>query len=371
MALTFTSLDLFSFRNIKERHIDLSEGLTILCGENGAGKTNTIEALRLLSTGSSFRNPKVAELILDGESSARIQAKLEGDGRHLDIDCQISETKRNFYRNGKYISAQDVPDTLMSILFTPDDLSLIKRGAQLRRDEIDSFACQVNKAYRDVFKRYSKSVQQRNQLLKSGNFDSSLLDAWDSSVAIGAATVLSARLRLLQRLAQTIEEIFPQFSRGKSLTVSYETSIDSVTNDWETLISYSKDRWIELFQEAYFNAREEDIHRQQTSIGPHRDDIVFTFDGRLARRFASQGQQRLMVICTKIAELTVAEEICGQRPLLLLDDVMSELDEARREIFSNHLLHNYQTVLTTTNLDYFSRDLLAAAKVVEIDETQE
>lgn len=358
MGLSIRNVGMICYRNFRLRDINLSPGMTILVGPNATGKTNTVEALQLLTAGTSFRRSRPADLILEGEDRARISSRLEGDGRVIDVACEITPQRRRFVRNGKTCHAADLSSTLMSVLFCPDDLSFVKRGARYRRDELDGFGEQANGAFRRVVASYGRSVDQRNRLLKERTPDLALLDAWDASVALGGATLLEARLRLFSRLREHVREVYSHVSDTDVLDCHYICTLG------DDVASKTRDELAEIFGERLAEGREDDLRRQQTLVGPHRDDIVFTIDGRDARTFGSQGQQRSIVLAWKMAEVELAREILGEQPVLLLDDVMSELDEARRNAVVGFVEEGIQTVVTTTNLGYFPEHLLRQASVV-------
>ena len=191
--------ELRDWRSFEERDIAFG-GMTVLHGRNAVGKTNTVEALQMLTAGQSFRKPKPSQQIREGAESAKVSARLEGDGRVVDVACVVEPTRRSFTRNGKRVHAGDMPESLMSVLFNPDDLSFVKRGASYRRDELDGFGRQANRGYAKVLATYQRSIEQRNRLLKKEWPDQALLAAWDASVALGGATLLQSRLRLFERL---------------------------------------------------------------------------------------------------------------------------------------------------------------------------
>ncbi|MBM6676025.1 DNA replication/repair protein RecF [Olsenella uli] len=358
MGLLVTELALRDFRSFERLDLELAPGVTVLVGPNAAGKTNTVEAVQLLTAGTSFRRPAPAQLVREGAESARIDARLVGDGRVIDHRCDVTRTGRRFSRNGKRCRAADMPESLVSVLFSPDDLALVKRGASVRRDELDLLGRQVSRGYAHVFAEYQRSVEQRNRLLHEERPDPSLLDAWDASVALGGATLLAARLRLFSRLAEKVAEAYGVISGGEVLACSYVCTLG------EGLGELSRDELRDAFLDRLVASRADDLRRQQTCVGPHRDDVAFSVAGRDARAFASQGQQRSVVLALKMAEVELAGEILGSRPVLLLDDVMSELDERRREAVVRFVDGGIQTLITTTNLGYFSPELLDAAKVV-------
>ena len=361
MGLCVSQLKLRDFRSYEARDISLSNTLTVLVGRNAVGKTNAVEALQMLTAGTSFRHPTPVQQIREGCERARIAAVLEGDGRVVDVACTIEPGRRSFERNGKRVHAQDMPETLMSVLFNPDDLSLVKRGASQRRDELDSFGCQANRGYSKVLAAYQRSIEQRNRLLKDDMPDLAMLDAWDASVALGGATLALARMRLFERLAERMRDIYQQISPGETLSIAYVSSIG------EDLLSHTRDEVADIYAARLAEGRSDDLRRQTTLIGPHRDDVTFSIDGRDVRQYGSQGQQRSVVLALKMAEVVLSEEILGEQPLLLLDDVMSELDAERRAAFVAFIQQGIQTVITTTNLGYFPKELLDTAKVVTID----
>lgn len=362
MGLLVKSLGMLCYRNFQAKDVVFGDGMTILCGRNATGKTNTVEALQLLTAGTSFRHPRAADLIAEGREQARISARLEGDGRVIDVACDVTPTKRTFVRNGKKCRPADLSATLMSVLFCPDDLWFVKRGARYRRDELDAFGTQANAGYRRVCQAYARSVEQRNRLLKSPSPDLGLLDAWDASVALGGATLLVARVRLFERLRRHLVQVYERVGEGEHVDCTYECSLGV------DVAGMDRDQVREVFADRLAQSRETDLRRQQTTVGPQRDDLRFTIDGREARTFGSQGQQRSIVLAWKMAEVACSAEVLGSQPLLLLDDVMSELDAQRRDAVTRFVQDGIQTVVTTTNLGYFPDDLLARSEVVRFGE---
>jgi len=358
MGLGVERLSLRDWRNFEHKDVSLGAGVTILHGSNARGKTNTVEALQVLTTGGSFRKARPVQLVREGCERGRASMRLTGDGRVVDVSCTVSEGRRRFEVNGKGCHAGDVSQTLMSVLFTPDDLSLVKRGARMRRDEIDSFGRCVSPSFGHVLDTYQRTVDQRNRLLKSEFCDSSLIDAWDASISVGGAALLDARLRLFARLAEKVEEIYADMSEGEDLACAYRCSLG------EEATRLGRDEVRRLMEERLRRGRSEDLRRGQTLVGPHRDDLSFFVGGRDARTYGSQGQQRTVALAWKMAEVKVAEEITGARPLLLLDDVMSELDGSRRDAALGLVEGGMQTVVTTVNLGYFPRELLDGAEVI-------
>ena len=362
MGLVATRIALLDWRSFVGLELDLAPGLTVLCGPNATGKTNTVEALQLLTAGQSFRRPRTSELVREGADRARAALRLEGDGRLVDVACEVSGNKRRFERNDKPCRPSDLSSTLMSVLFCPDDLAFVKASARYRREELDAFGAQASSGYRKVARSYARAVEQRNRLLKDPQPDLGLLSAWDASVALGGATLLHARLGMFTRLRRHLCTIYAQVGGGEELDASYVCSLGGGVEDLE------RDELRDLFLDRLEELREEELRRGITLVGPQRDDVAFSISGRDARAFGSQGQQRSVVLAWKMAEVAIAREVLGEQPLLLLDDVMSELDEQRRAAMTKFVEGGIQTVVTTTNLAYFPEELLRAAKVVRYGE---
>ncbi|MEE0028139.1 MAG: DNA replication and repair protein RecF [Atopobiaceae bacterium] len=358
MGLAVTRISLQDWRSFADNTMDLSEGLTILCGPNATGKTNTVEALQLLTAGASFRRPRTLDLVRQGADAGRVRARLEGDGRVVDVQCDVQGSKRRFVRNDKPCRPSDLSSTLMSVLFCPDDLSFVKQGAKYRRDELDDFGAQASAGYRKVSRTYARAVEQRNRLLKEEHPDLGLLEAWDASVALGGATLLHARLSMFARVRDHVRAIYAQVGGGEELDCAYVCTLG------EDVADLSRDDLRDLFLERLAQVRGEELRRGVTLVGPQRDDVTFAIAGRDARTFGSQGQQRSVVLAWKMAEVAIAREVLGEQPLLLLDDVMSELDETRRAAMTRFVQGGIQTVVTTTNLSYFPPELLETARVI-------
>ena len=360
-------LSVAHYRSFDRYRLALSDGVTVLAGPNAAGKTNLIEALQLLTSGSSFRHPTAAELVHDGAGPCKVELRLEGDGRVLDMGLSVEDGKRSFSHNGKRCPAAGVRGVLPSVLFCPDHLDMVKRGASVRRAALDDFGVQLSARYADLSSTYSRCVAQRNALLKETWCCREMLGAWNESIARAGSSLLVHRLALLERLAGPVRDAYGRVASGELAGVSYVSTLGDLprTEDRDELKGWAYERMLAALDER----ADEEMRRGMTLVGPHRDEIEFSVAGRSARSFASQGQQRTLVLAWKVAEVAVARDILGTAPLLLLDDVMSELDGERRGAFLQLIGDDIQTVITTTNLGYFTDDLLDRAKVVSMGET--
>ena len=396
MAILARTLHVRNFRNYDDYTLELDPGVTVLVGRNAQGKTNLVEALELATSGASFRKPSPAELVAEGEESCSIALRLEGDGRVVDLGCIVRDGKRSFSRNGKKCRAAGVRGVVPSVLFCPDDLDMIKRSASVRRAALDGFGVQLNEQYAQLLSTYERLVEQRNALLKERWCTREMLAAWNDSLAQAGASLLTHRLALLDRVRVRFVEAYARIAPGERADITYEASVDAVLDgasgevaegpaaadedvaagdrsaDGAPADRSGVDRmaqvawWRERMLAALDAVFDDELRRGITLVGPHRDEIRFSIDGRDARAFASQGQQRSLVLAWKVAEVAVTRDILGRPPLLLLDDVMSELDAERREAFVRGIEDEVQTVITTTNLGYFSDAILDRAKVVTI-----
>lgn len=362
MSIFAHALAVSGYRSYDLFDLDLDDGVNVLVGPNAAGKTNLIEAVQLLTSGQSFRRPSPRDLVREGRSSARIALRLEGEGRRIDMTCEIDGRARRFTKNGKRVSAAGVRGVLPSVLFCPDHLDMVKRSASIRRQALDDFGCQLNEAYAGLVAGYERILEQRNSLLRDGIASPDLLGAWDEALASAGAALVLHRRALLSRLARRLVAVYAAIAPHEEARASYVSTLDGGDGvrieDREALAA----RFLDLLSEH----RAEELRRGTTVIGPHRDEVLLEIDGRPARAFGSQGQQRSLVLAWKIAEVEVTRDILGRFPILLLDDVMSELDAERRDAIVRFIEGEIQTVITTTNLGYFGDDVLGFAKVVRI-----
>ena len=376
MAIIARELSVRGYRNFDEFELALDPGVSVLVGRNAQGKTNLIEAVQLLTAGASFRRPCPRELLAADASAGRIALTLEGDGRRLDHACELTESKRCFTRNGKRVTAAGVRGALPSVLFCPDDLDMVKRSAAVRRAALDDFGCQLNERYAHLAATYARVVEQRNNLLREGPCDPGLMEAWDESLVGAGAALARHRMALLERVRAHFRRVHAAIAPAEQADVAYVCSWDgpgegdaadprvsaSAAAREVPSVAMLEGR----FRDALDARRSEEARRRMTLVGPHRDEVLFSIDGRPARAFGSQGQQRTLVLAWKIAEVEVTRDILGRPPILLLDDVMSELDEGRRAAMMGFVEGGIQTVVTTTNLGYFDAAALDRAKVVRI-----
>lgn len=364
MGLTITQLELREFRNYQELTIEPDSRLTIFVGPNAAGKTSIIEAIQILTSGSSFRASSWADVVRQGSGAAKVALQAEGDGRHYRVDLEIKESGRRVFRvnNKTKRSTSEIRGVLPCVVFTPDDLRLVKDSAARRRGAIDEVGDQLSSAYSAIRAEYDHILRQRNSLLKEETIDAQVLDLWTEKLVETGVSLSSHRRRLFDRIRTQMVDFYASLTDGEEMEATY---VDSWCRDGQGICDLPS---VEAMREGLRQKWREERARGVTVIGPHRDEVVFCVAGREARAYASQGQQRTVALAWKLAEVVVMTEVSGQEPVLLLDDVMSELDETRREKLAEFVGAKAQTFMTTTNIGYFDESIAKRAKVVSIGE---
>lgn len=361
MGLHVVSLRLAGFRSYTDTVFEPGAELTILVGPNAAGKTNAVEALQLVTAAASFRCPRWGDLVRWGHDRARVALRA-GDGPDLlETSLDISaDGGHSFSVNGKNARRRaDVVGRFPSVVFSPEDLQIVKGPAQRRRAAADELGEQLSATYGAVRRDYTRVVRQRNRVLQEPGTSDSERAAWDEQLVHLGGRLLSARVRLVRRLSARAAGVYADLTGGGRLDISYEDRAGLGE-------APTAEDAADALRECIVVRAAEERARGVTLVGPHRDDIRFDVEEKDARHFASQGQQRTIALALKLAEVRVVEEIAGRTPVLLLDDVMSELDEGRRLALTHLVQRDVQTIITTTNLGYFDPGLLERATVIRL-----
>ena len=337
------SLELNNYRNYDNLSIEFERGTNILYGNNAQGKTNILESIYVASTTKSHRGSKDREIINFEKDEAHIKATVMKKDVPIRIDIHLKKNKsKGIAINGIPIrKASELFGVLNVVFFSPEDLNIIKTGPAERRRFIDLELCQLDKIYVHNLVNYNKIVNQRNKLLRDlgFNYDKELvstLDIWDMQLADYGAKIITRRNQFIDEINEIIYGIHRNITNGKEeLIVRYEPNITG-NNIYEELV----------------RSRDKDLKLKTTSVGPHRDDISFLNKKIDIRKFGSQGQQRTAALSLKLSEIELVKSIIKDTPILLLDDVLSELDSNRqRHLLGN--LYNVQTIITCTGLDEF------------------
>lgn len=371
MAFSIARVGYRDFRNTQELLLEPGPRLTILVGPNAAGKTNCVEGIQVLTAGSSFRHVSPADLIRRGAERAQLRMHVQSEKRELDLTYDVFPTKKLLSINGKRRPAAEGRGILPSILFYPDELMVVKGGAAGRRELVDAFGVQLNAAYGRIVSDYRRAVVQRNALLKEAArtgapLDRGMFDAWTESLVSAGAMLYLYRTALLGRLAPHVARIYSELAGGETAGLAYASAYMEPAGDAAEKPAPSRGDVEDRLRARLGEVFADEARRCQTLAGPHLDDVEFEIGGLPARSFGSQGQQRTLVLAIKLAQVELVREMQGQYPVFLLDDVMSELDSKRRGRLFDLVQGGMQTIVTTTNLEYFRPEELAEAVVVRL-----
>ncbi len=347
------SIELNNFRNYEVANIEFDKNINILYGDNAQGKTNLLEACYYSAISKSFKSNKDKEIIRFGQDYLSIKTIIDKNDREYAIDISINNNKKTIkVDNVKINKTSDLLGLLNVILFSPEDLNIIKNGPSERRRFFDNEISQIDRIYLSDLINYNKVLNNRNKLIRDIAFDNSIkdtLDVWDMQLVEYGKKIIKRRREFIDELKYYVKDKHFKISGGKEeLIINYEPSIDDM-----------------FFEDELINNREKDLKYAQTSVGPHRDDISFKIDGIDIRKFGSQGQKRCSALSLKLSEIDIVSNIIKDKPVLLLDDVLSELDSNRQK-FLLESISDIQTIITCTGLDDFVNNRFDVNKVFNI-----
>jgi len=348
------SIELADYRNYSSLSMQFDKGTNILCGDNAQGKTNILEAVFVATTTKSHRGSKDREIIKFGKEEGHIRVCLEKDGVETRIDMHLRKSKsKGIAIDGRKIKkAAELIGLCNVVFFSPEDLGIIKNGPAERRRFVDMELCQLDSLYLQNLNNYNRIVNQRNKLLKDMFQRPDLretLSIWDTQLVIFGSRVIERRRLFAQQLNEIIFGIHRKLSGDKEeLTIHYEPDVE--IGEFEKKLKYSQER---------------DIRTKMTSVGPHRDDFSFVEKEVDIRRYGSQGQQRTAALSLKLSEIELVKKITGDTPVLLLDDVLSELDSRRRNFLLDSI-GEIQTIITCTGLEEFVKHQFEMNRVYQV-----
>ena len=352
--MNIRSIELKNFRNYENLEISFDEGTNILFGDNAQGKTNILEAAYMSGTTKSHKGSRDREMIRFGEEEAHLKTVVVRGGREYQIDMHLKKNRAKGIAIDKIPikKASELFGILNIVFFSPEDLNIIKNGPAERRRFLDSELCQLDRIYLADLTNYNKILAQRNKLLKDMIYRPSLSDTlpvWDMQLIETGKKIIRRRKQFVDELREIVSDIHYRISGGKEeLFLKYEPNIDDI-----------------FFEDELSRAKEKDKKLCQTSVGPHRDDLLFSIGDVDIRKYGSQGQQRTSALSLKLSEIELVRKSISDTPVVLLDDVLSELDSSRQ----NYLLNNIsdtQTIITCTGLDEFVRNRFTVNRVFEV-----
>ncbi len=363
--MIITEVRLEAFRNHLRFELSPAPFLTALIGPNASGKTNVIEAVRFVCSGGSMRRARPDDMIMWGAGEASVSMTAGPAERPTEINVRLSrEAPTRWTRNGVMKRrAADATHGIPTVVFTPDDLSLIKGAAEQRRATIDALGEQLSATYGALRRDHGRVIRQRNALLKD-ECDPMALAALDEQAAALGARLFKHRRGLARRLLEAAAPAYEGLSSGETLGLRHDDRCGVGLRDLGEDVDVETVG--ERLNQEIHRRRAEELSRGQSLVGPQRDDFLPTIDGQDARAFASQGQQRSIALAWKLAEVSVIRDVLRTPPVLLLDDVMSELDGSRREALTGLVAGNIQTIVSTTDLTHLSTDLAHEAVVVQL-----
>ena len=348
------SIELSNFRNYESLEIHFDHGTNILYGDNAQGKTNILEAAYLSGTTKSHKGSKDKEMIRFNCEESHIRTIVEKNDKEYQIDMHLRT------RGSKGVAINKIPikkaselfGILNIVFFSPEDLNIIKDGPAERRRFLDSELCQLDKLYLSDLTKYNKILNQRNKLLKDIYYRPDLMETlsvWDEQLLETGKRIIKRRKIFIEELNEIIGQIHSNISGGKEqLILKYESNIDDI-----------------FFADELLKAKQKDLKLCQTTVGPHRDDMLFSVNGIDIRKYGSQGQQRTSALSLKLAEIEIVKKSIHNTPVLLLDDVLSELDSNRQNYLLNSI-SDIQTIITCTGLEEFVRNRFHINKVFEV-----
>ncbi len=348
------SIDLNNFRNYGLQSIEFDPHINILYGDNAQGKTNVLEAIYVNGTTKSHRSSKDFEMISFDSDEAHLKSVVSKNDIDYRIDMHLKKNRsKGIAINGVPIrKALDLYGIVNMVFFSPEDLGIIKNGPSQRRRFLDMELCQLDKVYANNLLNYNKALDQRNRLLKEIPYNKDLedtVDIWNMQLATYGDEIIKRRDEFVDRINSVIRSIHLKLSGDKEeLSVKYEPSTEGDN----------------LYRELTDNMTK-DIRNKMTSVGPHRDDISFNINDVDIRKYGSQGQQRTTALSLKLAEIEIVKIILGDTPILLLDDVLSELDAKRQNCLLDSI-HDIQTIITCTGLDEFINNRFGVNRIFKV-----
>lgn len=353
-TMIIKSLSLKNYRNYENLNLEFSRGTNIFYGDNAQGKTNILEAVYMSGTTKSHRTNKDLELIRFSEEESHISTIVLKNGISHKIDIHLKNNRsKGVAVDGIPIKrASELLGMIHFVFFSPEDLHIIKNGPADKRRFMDIELCQLNKLYLSDLAKYNKIIIQRNKLLKDMAFRNdyeSMLDVWDEQLSEYGRKIIAVREAFVENLNEIIRKIHFSLSGGKeNLQIVYEKNCE-------------KENLSQMIREN----REKDLRLKTTTTGPHRDDLGFYFDKIDIRKYGSQGQQRCAALSLKLSEIELVKSATGDTPVLLLDDVLSELDKNRQNYLLDHI-HDIQAMITCTGLDEFVNCRFSIDKIFKV-----
>lgn len=364
-------IELKNFRNYQDLILDFKSNKILLVGKNAQGKTNLLEAIYYLSTLNSMKAKTDSELIKWGQNFASIKADFKKCDVEVSLDVLINPPKKKLLKvNGlKKNKSSEFISNISTVSFSTSDLLLLRGTPEDRRSWLDLAIGQIYPAFFDRLSKYNKIRIQKNNYLKElkGNFNTNhdLLDVWNEQLSVSGSNIIYLRLNFLKEIQKVANKKHSQISNQEHLSIIYNSSIVGDFNPELNNIK-SSEEISKMFLEKLEEKRNEEIIRGQSVVGPHRDDVSYYINDIDSKKFASQGQQRTIVLALKLAELELIKTKIGENAILLLDDVLAELDNLRQNYLLNAIGNETQTIITSVDTLHFDKEYLNGVQIFNI-----
>ena len=353
------NLTLKNYRNYSDESLELNSGKNLIIGKNAQGKTNILESIYFLSHLKSTRTSNNMELLKFNTQVMEINSVLDKNNTDIDLSIKFDDEKKKELKvNNLKTTPKNFKNIIKTVLFSTNDLLLLRGGPQDRRDWLDRAISQIYPIYDEKLSKYEKIRIQKNNLLKDEKFNDTLLDVYNEQLAITGSNIVFLRKKFVKEIENVAKEKHSNISEGENLKIYYVSTFETGESIEETA---------ENFRKALDENREIERRKFQSVVGPHRDDISFCINDTEAIKYASQGQQRTIVLSLKMAELDILKDKIGETPILLLDDVLAELDDLRQNFLLNSISENIQTVITSVDTLLFDEEFLKDVKIFKVD----
>ncbi len=361
------SLELTNYRNCRDLKLSFDKSKILIIGKNAQGKTNILESIYFVSNLKSPRTSNNLELINFDSEYFKLYAEVVKSNTDIDLSYIYNQEKKREIKVNKVKSTiKDFKSVVKTVLFSTNDLLLLRGAPQDRRDWLDRAISQIYPAYDDRLSKYEKIRVQKNNFLKecakTGSTNDALLDVYNEQMSITGSNIIYIRKKFLKEIEKIALEKHRTISETEELSIKYDSNFLGLNNKMEEIEEIQM-----AFLEALDERRIEEIRRCQACVGPHRDDIVFYINNQEATKFASQGQQRTIVLSLKLSELDIITDKTGDDPILLLDDVLAELDDIRQNYLLKSINHDTQTIITSVDTLLFEDDFLKDVQIYKIE----
>ena len=362
--MKLTKISLLNFRNYGRLSISLNKSMNIFIGDNAQGKTNILEAISFLSLTKSFRVINEPDLIKFSKERAVVKGKVKDENSIKELEIDVEKGKKSLFINKTQIRrTSDYISNLITISFTPDDLEIIKSSPSVRRNILNIQISQLSKTYLITYNEYNKILKTRNEYLKTlfsnSLADKSYFDILTDKLISKAVTIYKMRKEYIELVNQNISSIYQKIGSSKEkLVLKYEPNVEFSSFEDELI----KEKLIKIYKKNYFK----ELNNGMTLFGPHRDDFSFYLEDKNLKLYGSQGQQKLSVLCYKISEISIFEKILKTKPLLLFDDIFSELDIKKRNKILKYVQEDIQSIITTTDIKNINKKYLDNAYVFQV-----